>query len=168
MSKDDIIVKKIFPPLDDLYMLLKKMQKVLNVEINEEDFVIGKKQLFYIFMHETMHAFISKKAHWIYDLAEYETDFIDEVVARIIIDDLIKELNIYEKLDLFYENHINHRKDLPKYGYNLTPEQYDGIEREYYRNHSKEKDINGFCHFVHDEYKRLGIKRREDFSYKQN
>ena len=81
---------------------------------------------------------------------------------------MIKELNIYEKVDLFYDNHINHRKELPKYGYNLTPEQYDEIEKEYYKKYSKEKDIDGFCHYVHDQYKRMGIRRREDFSYKQN
>ena len=95
MIKDKIIVNKIFPPLDDLYILLKKMQKALKTEIDDNDYVVGRKQLYFIFMHETMHAFITRKAHWIYNLSEDETDFIDEVVARIIIDDLIKELNIY-------------------------------------------------------------------------
>ena len=119
-------------------------------------------------MHETTHAFITRKARWIYNLSEDETDFIDETVARIVIDYLIKELNIYEKVDLYYDNHINHRKELSKYGYNLTPEQYDEIEKEYYKKYSKEKDINVFCLYIHDQYKKLGIRRREDFSYKQN
>ena len=168
MLKDEIIVNKIFPPLDDLYILLKQMQKALKTEINGNDYVVGRKQLYFIFMHETTHAFITRKARWIYNLSEDETDFIDETVARIVIDYLIKELNIYEKVDLFYDNHINHRKELPKYGYNLTPEQYDEIEKEYYKKYSKEKDINVFCLYVHDQYKKLGIRRREDFSYKQN
>ncbi len=168
MIKDEIIVNKIFPPLDDLYILLKQMQKALKTEIDDNDYVVGRKQLYFIFMHETMHAFITRKAHWIYNLPEDETDFTDEVVARIVIDDLIKELNIYEKVDLIYDNHINHRKELPKYGYNLTPNQYDGIEKEYYNKYSTERDIDGFCHYVHDQYKKLGIRRKEDFSYKQN
>ena len=166
--KDDLIINKEFPPLDDLYILLKQMQKALKIEIVDEDYVVGRKQLFYIFIHETMHAFIAKSAKWIYDLHEDEIDFIDEVAARIIIDDLIKELDIFNKLDLYYENHINHRKELPLYGYNLSPEQYDFIEVEYKEKYSKNKDIDSFCKYIHKMYKSLGIFRRIDFSYKMN
>jgi hypothetical protein len=166
--KNQIIFNKDFPPLDDLYILLEQMQNSLKVDIEEENYIIGRKQLFYIFMHETMHAFIAKSAKWIYDLTEDETDFIDEVAARIIIDDLIKELDIYRKVDLYYENHVNHRKGLVKYGYNLEPEQYDAIEEYYKKVYSKTKNIDEFCHYVHSEYKRLAIRRKEDFSYKMN
>ena len=75
MLKDEIIVNKIFPPLDDLYILLKQMQKALKTEIDDNDYIVGRKQLYFIFMHETMHAFVTRKARWIYDLSEDETDF---------------------------------------------------------------------------------------------
>ena len=166
--KNEFIINKVFPPLDDLYNLLQNMQSYFNTEISEEDYIVGRKQLYYIFLHETMHAFVAKKAKWIYDLCEDETDFIDEVAARILIDVIIKEMCIYNKMDLFYENNVNHRKELQLYGYNLTEEQYDKIETEYILKYKEQKDIDSFCKKIHKQYKELGIKRRADFSYKLN
>ena len=52
------------------------------------------------------------------------------------------------KVDLF-DNHINNRKKLTKYGYNLTSEKYYGIGKEYYKQYSKKIDyifsINIIC-----------------------
>ncbi len=161
MEKTD----KPFEPLDDLYSLLNRLEQYYDFDIETKDYIIGRKQLYYIFIHETLHAFIGKSAKWIYDLPEDETDFIDEVAVRIIIDDIMKRFDIYNKVDLFYEQNINHRKELDLYGYNLTPEQYDDIEKEYYKRFSDRKEINQFCKYIYEKYKEYGIKRREDFSY---
>jgi hypothetical protein len=104
MNKDEYISSKVFPPLDDLYLLLRSLENILGTEIEEKDYIIGRKQLYYIFLHETIHAFISRKAHWIHELKEDETDFVDELVVRVIIDDVIKKLNIYNKMDTYYEH----------------------------------------------------------------
>ena len=153
MRKNKYITKKIFSPLDDLYVLLESMEKILNLTIDDNDYVIGRKQLFYIFLHETGHAFITKSARWIHELKEDETDFVDEVVVRILIDDLIKKLNIYDKLDIYYENHVNHKKELINYGFNLSEENYLYLERIWYEKYSKDFKIEKYCQFVLDYYK---------------
>ena len=160
--------KKSFEPLDDLYSLLNRLEQYYNFDIETKDYIIGRKQLYYTFIHETLHAFIGKSAKWIYDLTEDETDFIDEVAVRLLIDDIIKQFDIYRKVDLFYEQNVNHRKELSLYGYNLTPEQYDDMEKEYYRRFSEDKEINQLCKYIHEKYKEYGIERRKDFSYNKN
>ena len=37
---------KTFSPLDDLYELLHSLEKTLETEINDEDYIIGRKQLY--------------------------------------------------------------------------------------------------------------------------
>lgn len=166
--KDSFITKKIFAPLDDLFMLLKAMQGALDMDILGDDYVVGREQLYYVFMHETMHAFIGKASPWIYKLHEDETDFIDETAARILIDDLLTQLKLFGKVKLYYDNHINHRKELSYYGYDLSPEDYDRMEKHYHEAFSKTKDIDGLCHNIADQYRELGMKRRDGFTYKMN
>ncbi|OQA47746.1 MAG: hypothetical protein BWY47_01361 [Bacteroidetes bacterium ADurb.Bin302] len=81
-GKDKFIIEKVFPPLDDLYHLLKHLEEEFNVEIEDKDYVIGRKQMYFTFLHETLHAFIRKKATWVFSLSEDEIDFIDEVAVR--------------------------------------------------------------------------------------
>ena len=166
--KDAFIVDKDFAPLDDLYLLLKAMQDSLGLEIGSADYVVGREQLYYVFLHETTHAFIGKAAPWIYGLHEDETDFVDEVAARILIDDLLARLGLFDKVKLYYENHVNHRKELRYYGYDLTPELYDEMEQRYRGEFSATKDIDGFCRYLSQRYRELGMKRRDGFSYKMN
>jgi hypothetical protein len=109
--------QKQFGALDDLYVLLEQMESTIGVEISDKDYIIGRKQLFYVFLHETMHAFITKTSRWIHDLPEDETDFVDELVVRVVLDDLIKDLDLLPKIDTFYENNIDHKTDLKHYGF---------------------------------------------------
>jgi len=127
MNKDKYILTKIFSPLDDLYGLLHSLEKTLETEINDEDYIIGRKQLYYTFLHETIHAFITKKAKWIHELKDDETDFVDEVVDGTIIDDVIKRLNIFDKMDTFYEQNVHHKVELKLYGYNLSEEDMEDL-----------------------------------------
>jgi hypothetical protein len=167
MDKDKYILTKFFPPLDDLYVLLHSLEETLETEINDEDYIIGRKQLFYTFLHETMHAFITRKAGWIHNLKDDETDFVDELAARIIIDDVIKRLNIFDKMDTFYENNVNHKEELKLYGYELPEEEYMNLEEEWYKNYSNKNDIEGYCKYVLEYYRnnfdRIG--RDENFEY---
>jgi hypothetical protein len=167
MDKYKYIISKKFPPLDDLYVLLHSLEETLGTEINDEDYIIGRKQLFYIFLHETIHAFITKKAGWIHKLKDDETDFVDELAARIIIDDVIKRLNIFDKMDTFYKNNVNHKNELELYGYKLPEEEYISLEEEWYKNYSKKNDIEGYCKYVLEYYRnnfdRIG--RDKDFEY---
>ncbi|MDR0512202.1 MAG: hypothetical protein LBG93_03770 [Treponema sp.] len=167
MEKNKYIINKIFPPLDDLFILLQLLEKSLETEINEEDYIIGRKQLYYIFLHETIHAFITKKAKWIHELKDDETDFVDEAAVRIIIDDVIKRLNIYPKMDTYYENNFNHKTDLKLYGFKLKEENYLKLEEEWYKKYSKENDINGLCKYLLEYYRyNLNeIGRDKDFKY---
>ena len=163
--KDEFILGKEFTPLDDLYILLKILQEYLGFEINSEDFFIGRHQLYFIFLHETVHAFIKKAANWIYDLNEDETDFIDEVAVRIMIDDILKEYDLFKKVRVFYNSNVNHRKELQYYGFSFKEDDYDNIEKEYYKKYKNEKDIDGFCKYIFEEYKRLDIKREDKKPY---
>jgi len=167
MDKDKYIVSKIFSPLDDLYILLQSLEKSLGTEINDEDYIIGRKQLYYIFLHETIHAFITKKAKWIHELNEDETDFVDELAVRVIIDDVIKRLNIFHKLDVYYENHVDHKNDINLYGFKVNEEEYNILEKEWYKNFSKENDINGYCKYLLKYYRNNfeKIGRDKDFKY---
>ena len=148
MDKDKYIVSKIFSPLDDLFELLQSLENSLRTEINDEDYIIGRKQLFYIFLHETIHAFITKKAKWIHELNEDETDFVDELAVRVIIDDVINRLNIFHKLDIYYENNVDHKNELKLYGFKINEEEYKILEKEWYENFSKENDIEGYCKYL--------------------
>jgi translation elongation factor EF-Ts len=167
MIKEKYIMEKSFSPLDDLYVLLESLEKTLQSEINDEDYVIGRKQLFYTFLHETIHAFITKKAKWVHELDEDETDFIDELATRIIIDDVIKRLNIFEKMDTFYEKYVHHKNELELYGYKLSENNYNKIEEEWYKKYSKENNIDAFCRYLLEYYKnnKTEIGREEDFKY---
>jgi hypothetical protein len=167
MKKDKYILTKIFSPLDDLYILLKSLEKTLETEINDEDYIIGRKQLYYIFLHETIHAFITKKAKWIHELKDDETDFVDEIVVRIIIDDVIKRLNIFDKMDTFYEQNVNHKNELKLYGYKLSEEEYNKLENEWYKNYSKDNDIEAFCKYVLEYYRNNFGRIGRDKNFKQ-
>lgn len=167
MEKDNFILEKVFPPLDDLYLLLKKLQKNLNEEIEDEDYCIGRKQMYFTFLHETLHAFIRKKAPWVFILSEDEIDFIDELAVRLLIDDYLTDSEIFKKVDDYYKDFVRHRTDLKHYGFNLLPEDYDKINMVYIKNYSKNKDINGLCIYLKEMYIELGIKRKEGFTYKR-
>jgi hypothetical protein len=167
MNKDKYILTKIFSPLDDLYILLQSLEKTLETEINDEDYIIGRKQLYYIFLHETIHAFITKKAKWIHELKDDETDFVDEIVDRIIIDDVIKRLNIFDKMDTFYEQNVNHKNELKLYGYKLSEEEYNKLENEWYKDYSKDNDIEAFCKYVLEYYRNNFDRIGRDKDFKQ-
>ncbi|MDR1220083.1 MAG: hypothetical protein LBK73_10830 [Treponema sp.] len=167
MAKDKYIIEKQFPPLDDLYVLLKLLENTLETKINEDDYIIGRKQLYYIFLHETIHAFVTNKAGWIHELKADETDFVDELAARIIIDDVIKRLSIYNKMDAYYERYVHHNKELELYGFKITEEIYNKIEQKWYKDCSEKNDIDTFCKYIL-EYYRNNIKevgREKDFEY---
>ena len=168
MEKDRFIIEKIFSPLDDLYLLLKYLQENLDEEIEDEDYIIGRKQIYFIFLHETLHAFIRKKAPWVFVLSEDEIDFIDEVAVRLLIDDYLGNSEIFKKVEEYYKDFVRHRTDLRRYGFNLIPNDYDSIKKKYIERFSKSKDINGLCIYLKNIYIELGIKRKEGFSYSRN
>ena len=167
MNKDEYIVNKIFPPLDDLYLFLSSLEKTFEIEINDEDYITGRKELYYIFLHETIHAFITKKARWIHELNEDETDFVDELAVRVLIDDVIKRLNIFYKLDTYYENNVDHKNDINLYGFKVNEEEYSILEKEWYKNFSKGNDIDGYCKYLLKYYRNNfeKIGRDKDFKY---
>jgi len=158
---------KKFPPLDDLYSLLYLLEKTLETEINEEDYIIGRKQLYYTFLHETIHAFITKKARWIHKLKDDETDFVDELVTRIIIDDVIKRLELYDKMDTYYEGNIHHKNEMKYYGFKLPEEEYNKLETEWYKKYSKENKIEDYCNYILEYYRNNinKIGRVQNFKY---
>ena len=164
---DKYIIARNFPPLDDLYVLLQSLEKTLETEINDDDYIIGRKQLYYTFLHETIHAFITKKARWIHKLEDDETDFVDELAARIIIDDVIKRLKIFDKMDTYYEHYVNHKKELIYYGYKLSEEEYGKLEEEWLINYSKENKIEEYCRYILEYYRNNidKIGRDKDFKY---
>lgn len=166
MEKNLYKISKEFGPLDDLFDLLQMIEKALNIEIDDSDYKVGREQLFYTFMHETIHAFITKSSPWIHDLAEDETDFVDEVVARILIDDLLEKLDLHSKVKLYYDNHIDHKTELKYYGFPLDSEEYFLLEKEWSKRFSENYQINAFCEYVLDYYRsNEKIKRPESFSY---
>jgi len=148
MSKDNYIVSKICTPLDELYSLLQSLEKSFKVEINEEDYIIGRKQLFYTFLNKTIHAFIAKKAKWIHELKDNETRFVDQLATRVITDDIIKRLNIYPKIDTYYEHCVDHKNELKNYGFRINEDEYKMLEEEWYKNYSKDDGINGYCKYL--------------------
>jgi hypothetical protein len=167
MIKNEYISTKVFPPLDDLYLLLQSLEKTLDTEISEEDYIIGRKQLYYIFLHETMHAFITKRAKWIHELKDDETDFVDELVARIMIDDIIQRLGIFDKMDTYHQHYVNHEKDLQLYGYKLAEGEYDILRKEWLENYSKENKIEEYCKYTLEYYRKNfdRIGRDPNFKY---
>ena len=167
MDKDKYIVSKIFSPLDDLFILLQSLEKSLGTEVTDEDYIIGRKQLYYIFLHETIHAFITKKAKWIHELNEDETDFVDELAVRVITDDIIKRLNIFHKLDTYYENNVDHKNDINLYGFKVNEEDYILLEKEWHEKYSKENNIDGYCKYLLEYYRNNfeKIGRDKDFKY---
>ena len=168
MDKDKYIGTKLFSPLDDLFVLLHSLEEIFETEITDDDYIIGRKQLYYTFMHETMHAVITKKARWIHELQDDETDFVDELVARVIIDDVIKRLNIFDKMDTYYKDYVNHKAELKYYGYKISEEEYGKLEEEWYKNYAKENKIEEYCKYIleyyRDNFDRIG--RDKDFEYK--
>jgi len=157
---------KSFSPLDDLFELLQNLEKIFNVTITEKEYKIGREQLFFTFMHETIHAFITKKAPWIHDLSDDECDFVDELVVRVLIDDVIVKLNLNEKINPYFQSNINHKKDLKNYGFNLKIEEYEELEKKWHQLFSQEMDIDGYCKLILNYYKSSDtIKRKNDFNY---
>jgi hypothetical protein len=158
--------QKQFGALDDLYVLLEQMESTIGVEISDKDYIIGRKQLFYVFLHETMHAFITKTSRWIHDLPEDETDFVDELVVRVVLDDLIKDLDLLPKIDTFYENNIDHKTDLKHYGFPLEEVEYDKLCGIWKKSFYQGFKINDFCRYVHQFYlDHEHLKRSASFQY---
>ena len=160
-------IAKNFGPLDDLYDLLQSLENTLETDINDEDYIIGRKQLYCTFLHETLHAFITKRARWIHELKDDETDFVDELACRIIMDDVIKRLNIFEKMDTYYEHYVHHKKELKLYGYNLSEEEYVKLEKDWYEHYSKDNKIEEYCKFILEYYRNNfeTVGRDKDFKY---
>jgi hypothetical protein len=153
MNRNDYKNRKQFGPLDDLFELLEKMEETLGVKISDDDYKIGRQQLFFTFMHETTHAFIYKKAKWIYELNEDEYDFIDEVVVRNILDTLIVKLNLMGKIVPFFNHHVDHKNELVNYGYNFKSDKYNFVSEIWKSKYETDLNISGFCKEVLDYYK---------------
>jgi hypothetical protein len=167
MNKHGYICTKVFPPLDDLFLLLQSLESSLGTEIGEEDYIIGRKQLYYIFLHETIHAFITKKAKWIHELKPDETDFVDKLAVRVIIDDIIQRLKIFDKMDTYYDNNVNHEKEMQYYGYNLAEGEYVMLRKEWLEKFYNGNKIEDYCKYALEYYRnnfeRLG--RDSEFKY---
>ena len=116
--------------------------------IKTEDFIIGKQQLFFTFLHELMHAFITNKAVWIHDLDDDEVDFVNEVIVRVLIDFVIQEFDLKDKVNPYYEVFIHHENDLKVYGHNLEPEAYRSLEKIWYKEYRETLDIDDYCSYV--------------------
>jgi hypothetical protein len=54
------------------------------------------------------------------------------------------------------------------YGYNFSPEKYDEMEKQYRDAFAATKDIDGLCRYISGQYRELGMRRRDGFSYKMN
>ena len=98
---------------------------------------------------------------------EDKTDFTDEIAVRVIIDDVIKRLNIFDKPDSYYEHDVHHSKELPDYGYKISEEEYKTLSGEWYKNYPTENDIEGYCRYLLHYYRTNieTIGRDKDFSY---
>jgi hypothetical protein len=139
--------------LDDLFILLEQLEQTIGISIVDEDFIIGRQQLFYTFFHEVTHAFITQKARWLYDLPDEEIDFVDEVAVRVIMDGLIKHLDLLEKINPFFEMYLDHKTGVNAYGYNMKVEEYEAMAREWNNKYLAGYDIDGFCRYIHDFYR---------------
>lgn len=165
---DDYRMMNRFAPLDDLFDLLKSLEAYFDTEIDGSDFKVGKEQLTYIFLHEAIHAFIGRKVQWLWTLDEDRLDFIDEVCCRILIDTYLAETDYVDKVRLFYDNHVNHRKEITYYGFDFSPQDYDRAAEEYRLKFAASRNVEGFCAYLRDLYEKRGLKRRDGFSYKMN
>lgn len=167
-STHEYKTKKHFAPLDDLFELLRSLETYFDTTLRGSDFRVGKEQLAYIFLHEAIHAFIGRKAKWLWTLDEDRLDFIDEVCCRVLIDTYLEEANVFGKVKLFYDNHVDHRKEITHYGFDFTPDEYDRAAEQYRSSFAASRDVEGFCAYLRDLYKQKRLKRRDGFSYKTN
>ena len=89
------------------------------------------------------------------------------MAVRVIIRDVIKRLDIYPKMDTYYDHYVKDKDGLFDYGFILSKEDYLLFDREWNNKYSKENNIDGYCRFLLEYYRtnfdRIG--RDKDFEY---
>jgi hypothetical protein len=136
-------------PVQDLCALLENMESTLGCTLRNQDFVIGRQQLFSVFLHEVGHAFITRKAPWIHDLPEKQVDYIDEVLVRIMIHDLVQDLGLAAKLGNHYSpSTAKDLREFPAYGIDISPSEYDSFRNVWKTRYYPTWDLDGMARFL--------------------
>ena len=147
---------------------LNDIEKIYEISIKNEDFVIGKQQLLHIFNHETLHAVISSKVTWIHQIPEAEETLVDEILVRILNHDFVEKAKLHEKLKPWYlPNAKKDSRDLDYgYGIHVSEKQFKTILSVWRTQFGTAKDIEPMAKWLLNEHKekRILIDLKDSFS----
>ncbi len=127
---------------EDLAAIKTKLERTLEIVLNDEDFVGGREEVIHIFLHEACHAAISHAAPWIHDLAGEEHTAVDELMARFL------EKEIGKSLGLFVHSTDEYIQELQRYPVDVTKDNYAYLNIIWESYFWPRKDLPGMATFV--------------------
>jgi hypothetical protein len=127
---------------DDLSAILKHVEAELDLQLTENDLADGWDDIAHVFLHETCHAALAHAAPWVLDLPDEQHTAVDEVVARLIEDQMARQLGLYVHTP---EQHVH---ELGGYPVHITVEQYTHLRDRWQEQHEPVKDLAGIARYT--------------------
>jgi hypothetical protein len=125
--------------LDEFQNIVDTIENTMQIKLKDEDFVIGQEQMFHIFLHETSHAVITNQARWVHDLEEEKEIAVDEILARLLDDELSQIIGLH------HHSITEHVDELSKYPVQITIEEFARLKEKWQRFYFPNKNVEGMA-----------------------
>ncbi len=126
---------------------LRHVEQAWEVKFAQHELDEPSQAAVHVFLHELLHLLLEKKVPWVCDPTSPHLDLANEVVVRILEDELGAVLGLAVHAP---EEHV-HDAALVQSGLPLTPQKYEEWARAWRTTYGPQKDLDNFCHLVADE-----------------
>jgi uncharacterized protein (DUF952 family) len=128
--------------MDDLEAVKSELERLLEMEMKDEDFANGRAEILHIYLHEACHAAVSHAVPWIHGLEEGEHTAVDELMVRFL------EKEIGESLGLFVHNTGEFMDELIRYPVDISREGYEYLQIFWEDYFWPRRDLEGMATFL--------------------
>ena len=125
--------------LEELNNILSTIENAMQIELKDDDFVVGRDQLLHIFLHEASHAVVTNQVKWIHELDEDKETAVDEILARFLDDDFVKILGMASHT---IAEHVN---ELSKYPVQISENEFSKLKDIWRKVYFPERNVEGMA-----------------------
>lgn len=122
--------------------VVQKIDEELNIQLEDKHFADGQEEAIHVFLHEACHAAVLNCAPWIHDLPEQEHTAVDEIMARMLEDEIAQELGMKR------HSAAEHVRELSCYHLLINLQQYNHLRKKWLQIYWPNRDVAGMVHYV--------------------
>lgn len=128
--------------VDSLSAILNHVEAALDLQLTSDDLQEGYPDIAHVFLHEVCHAALAHAAPWVIDLPGEQHTAVDEVVARLIEDEMASSLG------MFVHSPKQHVHELGGYPVRITVTQYGHLRDKWKGQYGPAKDPEGMARYA--------------------